>query len=169
MPGNKYIAITGTRQGEVAATQVSAGAANANQIVALGPQGVLDQTVMPPGIGPDVQVLPATEALAAGAYINIWSNAGVFSMRNADGSTQGKQADGFVLSNVASGASGTAYLSGINNAVSGQVPGLVFLGSTAGQGSPTPPSSAASTFQQIGLALSATSVQFDPQEPINRA
>lgn len=148
----------------------SAGAASAGQVVALNNAGTIDVTMMPSGVGPDTATLPATEAIAAGAYVNVFSNAGVFSVRNADGSTAGKQADGFVLAAIASGGTGTVYLAGINTAVSGQVPGLVYLSaSNIGAGATAGATVAGQTYQQLGLAISATAVQFDPQLPIIRA
>ena len=169
MASQRLLAIVGGKMSEYAALQASSGAASAGAIPALNAAGSIDVTMLPSGIGPDVQVLTASEAIGAGAWVNIWSNGGAFAVRNADGSTTGKQADGYVLAAIASGAAGTVYLGGINTGVSGQAPGLVYLGTTAGQGSAAPAAAAGQTFQQIGLAVSPTAVQFDPQAPIARA
>ena len=148
----------------------SAGAASAGQVIATNSAGTLDVTLLPSGVGPDTQSLTASEAISAGAYVNIYSNAGAFAVRNADGSTTGKEADGFVLAAVASGGQATVYLSGINNAVTGQVPGLVFLSDTSvGAGATNGATTPGHTYQQLGLAISATAVQFDPQLPIIRS
>lgn len=170
MATQRILAFIAGKIQELVPTVVSTGVASAGNVVALGNAGTIDVTMMPSGVGPDTVVLPAMEAIAAGAYVNIASNAGVFSVRNADGSTTGKQADGFVLAAIASGASGTIYLSGINTAVTGQVPGLVFLSATAlGAGAAAGAATAGQTYQQLGMAISATAVQFDPQLPIIRA
>ena len=164
----RLLAIVSGKMSEYVALQASAGASSAGAIPALNAAGSIDVTMLPSGVGPDVQTLTASEAISAGAWVNVWSNAGAFAVRNADGSTTGKQADGYTLAAIASGATGTVYLNGINTAVSGQVPGLVYLGTTAGQGANAGAGAAGQTFQQIGLAISPTAVQFDPQEPITR-
>lgn len=165
----RVLAIVAGKVQEYVATQVSAGAGSAGAIPALNNSGMLDVSMLPSGVGPDTVTLTASETIAAGAYCNIWSNAGAFAVRNADASTTGKQADGFAVAGITSGASGTIYLAGINTSVTGQVPGLVYLSATAGQGATSGATAAGQTFQQIGLALSATSVQFDPSAPIVRA
>jgi len=146
---------------------VSAGAASAGQIPALNNAGTLDNSVMPSGVAPDVIIANTSEALVSGAFVNIWSNAGAFAIRNADASVLGKEAHGFVLAAVASGASATAQLSGINTGVTGQVPGFVYLSATTpGQSSAVAPGAAGQTVQNLGMAISATSIQFDPQPSI---
>jgi hypothetical protein len=103
MAGNKFLTNNAGTQLEVHGVQISAGAANANAIPALTAAGVFDNSLMPSGIGADTAPLTASEAIAAGALINVWNNAGAFAIRNADGSTTGKEAHGFVLAAVASG------------------------------------------------------------------
>lgn len=159
MAGNKYLSNNGGIPTEVIATQVSTGAANANQLVALMPTGLLDPSVMPVGIGADTAVFPATEALAAGAWVNIYSATGAFSARNADASGGvAKMANGFVLAAVASGANATVYFRGTNNQVSGQVPGNVWLTATPGVGSATPPTATGNIVQPLGTPISATAI-----------
>jgi hypothetical protein len=57
-------------------------------------------------------LLLASEALAAGALVSIFSNAGVANFRNANATDSTKTPDGFVLSAVAAGAPATAQLLG---------------------------------------------------------
>lgn len=166
----RLLALISGRMQDYVPLIASTGVASSGAVPALNAAGLLDVSFMPPGLGADVATLTASEAIAAGAYVNVWNNAGVFAVRNADGSVAGKQADGFTLGALASGASGLIYFQGINIAVTGQVPGLVFLSDTAvGAAATTGATAAGHTYQQIGLALSATSVQFDPQVPIGRA
>lgn len=146
------------------------GSGNAYNIPALGPTGQLDVTMMPTGVGPDTQILPATEALAAGALVNIFTNSGTISARNADGSTTNKQADGFVLSAVASGGQATVYLSGLNTAVSGLTAGLAYLSATtAGAVSTAGATAAGQTYQQVGVVTATGVLQFSPQVPVQRS
>lgn len=158
---------------EYVAAVASAGAATAGQLVATDNNGKLDITLFPAGLGADTATMVASEALAAGAFVNVWNNAGVASVRNADGSAGangGKQADGFVLASAASGATVLVYFQGINTAVTGQTAGLVFLSATTpGGSSSTGPTAAGTTFHQIGMAISPTAIQFDPEVFIVRA
>ena len=144
----------------------SAGAADAGKVVQLDGSGRLDSSMMPVGIGADTKVMIASEALAAGDFINVWSDGGAFKVRKADATTRGKRAHGFVLSAVSSGANATVYFEGENTAVTGMTPGDVFLGITAGRAQAAVPTGSGQTVQRIGVATSATSVNFEPSQPI---
>lgn len=170
MAAKKFLRMVAGKFTEVLGIQVSAGVANAGDIVALNDQGKIDETMMPPGIGAEVKILTASEALAAGDFINIWSDAGTAKMRKADATVAGKQADGYVLAAVTSGATGTAYTDGINNQCTGLTPGAdVYLQTTAGKVGGTIPAAAGNVVQRVGKALSATEVQFSPSEPVTLA
>lgn len=143
----------------------SAGAGDAGKVVQLDASGRIDNSMMPVGIGADTQTITASEALAAGDWVNIWNSTGA-KVRKADGTSAGKEAHGFVLQAVSNGASATVYFEGTNTAVTGQTPGVVFLGTTAGLGSPTAPSGSGNVVQRIGFATSATTVNFQSQPPV---
>ena len=146
------------------------GSANAFNVPALGATGQLEISMMPTGIGPDTQQIAASEAVTAGALVNVYSNAGTQAVRNADGSTTGKQAHGFVLSSIASGATGTVYLSGLNTAVTGLTPGDAFLSDTAPGGVAAAGATIAGhTYQQVGVVTAAGVLQFDYNPPVTRA
>ena len=145
----------------------SAGAGDAGKIPALDAAGRLDTSMMPTGIGADTKAIPASENLAAGDYVNVWDDAGAFKCRKADATAAGKYADGFILAAVTSGDPATIYFEGENNQVTGQTPGAVFLSATtAGAGTATAPSGSANVVQQVGIATSATSVNFHRHNPI---
>jgi hypothetical protein len=146
----------------------SAGAADAGKSIFTDAAGKLDPTMLPSGIGADTQVITASEALSAGDYVNVWSNAG-FKVRKADATVAGKEAHGFVLSNVIGGGDATVYFEGSNTAVTGQTAGVVFLGTVAGSGVVIAPSGAGSIVQRLGFATSPTSVNFQSQVPITLA
>lgn len=160
----RTVAGTATR---IFGVQTSAGAANAGDIPALDDTGRLDASMMPTGIGADTAVVQASEALAAGDYVNVWSSAGSFRVRKADASTSGKEAHGFVLSAVASGANATVYFEATNTQVTGQTPGPVWLSAaTPGAGTSAAPTGTGNVQQRIGFATSATAVNFQSQPPI---
>lgn len=139
--------------------------ASANKMVKLDGSGKLDPTVMPVGIGADTTIITTSEALAAGDFVNVWNSTGA-KVRKADATTTGKHAMGFVLAAFASAASATVYFEGTNTQVTGQTPGDVFLATTAGAATSTAPSGAGNVVQPIGVATSATSINFQYNRPI---
>lgn len=166
MPAKRYLANNAGTITEVAATQTSAGAGDEGKIPALDAAGKLDSTMMPVGIGADTAVITASEALAAGDFVNVWNSTGA-KVRKADASTAGKEAHGFVKAAVSSSASATVYFEGPNDNVTGQTPGVVFLSAaTPGAATSTAPSGAGQVVQRIGFATSATSINFDAAMPI---
>lgn len=167
MAGNKYLSNNAGAITEVASNQTSAGAGDAGKIVSLNSAGQVDTTMMPTGIGPDTVTVTASEALAAGNLVNIYNNAGTANCRKADASTTGKEAWGYVLGAVSNGASATVYLSGLNTAVTGLTPGKQFLSDTTpGAATTTAASGSGHVSQVVGVASSATALQFDPQTAI---
>lgn len=161
MAGDKYLSNVNGFPTEVAATQVSTGVANANDVVALDANGKIDISLLPTGIAADTAILPATEALAAGNWVNIYdSGSGTFSCRKADAAGGvAKMAHGFVLAAVASAANATIYFEGSNNQVTGMTPGNVWLSATTpGLGTNTPPTGSGQIVQPLGTATGATVV-----------
>lgn len=162
---DKYIANVGGQLTEKQALTTSAGAADAGKIPALDAAGRLDNSMMPVGIGADTAQITASEALAAGDFVNVWNSTGA-KVRKADATVAGKEAHGFVLAAVANGAEATVYFEGTNTGVSGQTPGPVFLTTTAGQATSTAPNATGNVVQRIGFAVSATAINFQSQTPI---
>ncbi|HMN55624.1 MAG TPA: hypothetical protein PKE15_00120 [Ottowia sp.] len=152
----------------VNAKSTSAGAADAGKLAALDGSGRLDTTMMPVGMGADTKSIQASEALSAGDFVNV-HNSGGARVRKADATTAGKEAHGFVLAAVASGANGTVYFEGANSGVSGQTPGNVFLSTTPGAATSTAPSAAGNVVQRIGFAVAATEINFQSQPPVTLA
>jgi len=153
----------------VGAKVQSAGAGDSGKVVALDATGKIDATMMPTGIGADTAALTTSEALAAGDFVNIFNDAGTAKVRKADGSTVGKEAQGFVLAAFGAGATATVYFEGTNGQCTGLTPGPQFLsGATPGKtvavgGLPT---AAGSTVQRVGVAISATAVNVEFNDPI---
>jgi hypothetical protein len=169
MPGNKYIANSSGTLTEVASNNSSAGAGDAGKIVALDATGRIDVTMMPVGIAADTSTVQASETIAAGDFVNIWNSGGA-RVRKADATTAGKEAHGFALAGITSGASGPVYFEGRNTGVTGQTIGAnVFLSTTPGLATATAPSAAGNVVQRLGVAISATEINFEPQPPITLA
>lgn len=169
MAAKKFIRLVGGVLTEIFGVQTSAGAGNAGDLVSLDDSGRIDGSMMPVGIGADTSNVVASEALAAGDFVNVWNDAGAFKVRKADATTAGKEAHGFVLAAVASAGTATVYFEGTNTQVSGQTPGIVYLQTTAGQGGATVPSASGNVVQRLGVAVSATAVSFEAQPPVTLA
>ena len=169
MAASKFLRYVGGVVTEVFGKQTSSGVADAGAIVALDDSGRIDESMMPVGLGADTANVEASETLAAGDWVNLWDDAGAFKVRKADATTPGKAVHGFVLSSAPANASATVYFEGTNTQVSGMTPGDVFLATTAGAGSTTPPTGSGNVVQRLGVAVSATAVSFERGEPIKLA
>ena len=168
MAAKKFLRLVNGVLTEIFGVQASAGAGNAGDLVSLDDSGRIDNSMMPVGIGADTSTISASETLAAGDWVNVWNSSGA-KVRKADATTAGKEAHGFVLAAVTSGNPATVYFEGTNTQVSGQTPGPVFLQTTAGVGGPTVPSASGNVVQQIGVAVSATAVNFERSAPVTLA
>ena len=157
----RFLVLEGGKKRQKEAKTTSAGAADAGKIPALDSSGKLDMSMMPAGMGADTQVLPASESLSAGNFVNIWSDSGVAKVRLADNSN-GRAADGYVLDVVASSANATVYpLDGTNSDLTSLTPGAEYWLGTAGGVTLTPldetdPANANKISQYLGKAKSAT-------------
>lgn len=140
----------------------SAGAGDSGKIPALDSTGRLSTSMMPVGVAADTASIGSSENLVAGDFVNIWNEAGTAKVRKADAATAGKEAHGFVLAAVTSPAAATVYFEGQNTQVSGQTPGVVFLSATTpGVATATAPSGSGNIIQTVGIATSATSINFE--------
>jgi hypothetical protein len=145
---------------------VSAGAADAGKIPALGTDGRFDTSLMPVGIGANTTIATASEAIGAGKFVNFHSNGGLLGVRLAD-NNNGRQADGYVKDAVANAAAATVYpLDTTNTALSGLTPGGRYWLGTAGGViaaalDATDIDNAGKVCQELGVAKSATELLTD--------
>lgn len=127
-----FLALAGGKVKQILGIATSAGAADAGKIPALNSTGKIDMSMMPAGIGANTQVLNASEALSAGAFVQIYTNAGAAGVRLADAAS-GREANGYVLAAVANAAAATVYpLDGANGGLTGLSPGATYWLGNAG-------------------------------------
>ena len=161
-----FLARVAGRTVQIFATVISAGVANAGNLVGLGNNGRLDLSVMPVGIGANTTQAVASEALGSGKFVNYHDNGGVFSARLADNSN-GRHADGYVLEAFAEAATATVYpLDGTNAELTGLTVGARYWLGTAGAVAALPldetdPANANKISQYLGVAKSATELVTD--------
>jgi hypothetical protein len=171
MPAQRFLALVAGRIRQIAAVVVSAGTVNEGDIVALDAAGKIDPSVLPVGVGLNTVPATATEPLAAGDVVNLYNQAGSIAVRKADATAEGKECSGFVKATTANGAVATVYTPGnIMTGLSGLTPGArQYLHKVPGLRVETPPSSPGNVVQMLGIASSATSMVFEPEEPITIA
>jgi hypothetical protein len=163
----KYLAHSAGNLTEVVTPTTSAGAADAGKIIGLDASGRLDVSVMPTGIGADTQVITASEALAAGDFVNVHESTGA-KVRKASAASVATEAHGYVLAAVASAGAATVYFEGTNaTGQTGLTGGDVYLSpTTPGKATSTVPATAGQIVQVIGVATSATAVNSNIQRPV---
>jgi hypothetical protein len=166
----KYIKNNAGQLAEVEATVSSTGATEAGKIVALDGSGKLDVSTLPTGIGATTKVAATTENLSAGMLVNLFNDSGTIKARKADASN-GRRAHGFVLSGSTTPNNATVYLDGTITGLTSLTPGAAYYlsGATAGAATATAPTTAGFISQEIGIALSATEINFEEQQPITLA
>ncbi|QJI52997.1 hypothetical protein XccvBFoX4_gp43 [Xanthomonas phage FoX4] len=150
---------------------INAATTGAGKVLQLLPDGTIDPSAMPTGIGADVKILPASEALAANDLVNVWSDAGVAKLRKADATAEGKEAHGFVKASFALNAQASMYLEGRISGLTGLTPGarMYLSAATPGAAAALSPSAAGNVSQHIGDAVSTTEIDFEKAEPITVA
>lgn len=141
-------------------TQYDANAADLTQGY-LHPDRIQDNSLPPSKIkGTSMRI---SDAVAAGDFVNVWDNGGLFFIRPAIANVEGKEAHGYVRTAGAAGAIVPIYTDGYNNLLVGMVPGSVFLSSTvAGKATKAVPQNVGNVVQQLGTAVNETTVHFNP-------
>lgn len=161
-----FLARVAGKTKQLFATVVSSGVASAGNIVALGADGRLDNSVLPVGIGAETTQAVASETVGAGKFVQFHNDASVFSVRLADNSN-GRQADGFVLEEFLLGATTTVYpLDGTNAELTGLAVGSRYWLGTAGGVIDVPlvetdVANVNKVSQYLGVAKSATELVTD--------
>ena len=155
----------------ITAVDTSAGVADAGKLVALDITGKLADTLMPLGVGTDVLVAPASEALAAGDAVNIWADTGTVKIRKANATDATKPAHGFVKAAVESASNASVYFEGVNAQLTGLTVGSRYYLSAATPGAitATPPAVAGNVVQYIGTPHAVGAIRFEPGPAITLA
>lgn len=163
MPIQHFISrVNGTFK-RVFALDKSTGSADAGKVVALNVEGKIDKTMLPDAVD-TADLIPTTENLSAGDFVNIYrTEGGILSVRLADNSNA-RIAHGFVKEAFTTGTTASIYTLGVINA---HVTGLAigercYLGTT-GKVMQTPLDEASNAntgyiSQYLGIAKSANEI-----------
>jgi hypothetical protein len=76
MSTKKFLTVVSGTTTLTEAPSSSAGAGDANKLIATNSSGLLDTTFLPPGVELQTVLLPTSETLTAGDFVNIFSNSG---------------------------------------------------------------------------------------------
>ena len=146
-------------------TATGGSAGDVNKLGLLDAAGKWPTAMIPGGTDANTAVLTVKEALAsAGAFVYFDETAGgVKKAVNTDGA---KQALGYALTAAGFDSTTTIYFEGKNTALTGLVAGKRYYLGTAGVATATPPTATGSVVQFLGVAISTTTLVFEPDEGI---
>lgn len=152
---------------EIVGVVVSMGGANAYDIPALDGTGKFDVSLLPVGVGPDVSILPASEAIGDSKWVNIWVDTAdsILKVRLADNSNS-REANGWAKVGGALGANIVIYHDAPNDGVTGCTPATrQYLGTLGGQ-TETPPEYAAGAriSQFLGKSVNASYIDTEIED-----
>ncbi len=160
----RYLSIDGNQKTLETAATVSTGAPDADRLVATGADGFIDPSFLPDS---ERVVKEAGEGLAARDAVNIYDDGGTAKVRKADASAFATRAMGFVKNNFLVTEDAIVFSEGIMGGFAGLTIGdPVFLSTTSGAITQTPPTGAGEVWQQIGEAYSATEIRIEIEEAI---
>lgn len=119
--------------------------------------------------GASTKTMVTSENLAAGDFVNIYSNGGVLTAQKANATTNAKQCSGFVKAASTSPGNCVVYFSGLNPNVSGLTIGVYYVLSTTGGALlalASAPTATGNIYQPIGKATATTEIVVNIEEPI---
>lgn len=169
MAAQGFIAVVSGKLKQVFAILTSAGAADSGKIPALDATGKLDSSFLPTGIGANTVVVPTSENLSAGDFVNLYDASGTLTARKADNSNN-RDAWGYVTASVTSPANATVQrLNTVNASRTGLTAGAEYWLGTAGGVINTPldpVTDVGKTLQYLGRAKSTTELVTEEFQPI---
>jgi hypothetical protein len=134
-----------------------------NKTVLLDGSGRINIAVLPTGIGADVAIIPAFEAILAGDFVHIFDSAGNPRVRKANAAAGARYpAHGFVLVGGNPGDNLSVYFEGTNTAaIAATSFGEVYLSATTpGSYDAVAPTGTGQIVQKVGFAYGTNSINF---------
>ena len=149
----------------------SAGVSDAGKVIALDGTGKLDSSFLPAGLEVSALSVVMGEALTAGMVCYLADNAGTPNVKKANATDNTKKAMGFINDTPSYPGSATIFMFGVcalvpkGSMTAADVNKPVFLSTTGGAVTLTPPVAAGNLLQPVGRLLSVgatyASIDFD--------
>lgn len=169
MADNRPLVIDETTgcQEEVVPLTTSSGAADASQLVQTNAAGELDETLFPSSVL-NAKTFTAAEALTAGDKVYI---DGSGEAARASAASGGNRVSGYVKDSATTGSTVTVFFDGCNDALTGLTVGATYFlsPSTPGGITTTVPTGSGEMVIKVGVATSATQLEFEPEFIATRA
>lgn len=149
----------------------SAGAGDASKIAQTNGSGKFDVTLLPSEAlsGATIIDVVASEAISEDDLINLWNDSGTLKVRRAD-ATNARKAFGIARATAASPGDTISVEIGDHDFTDTghgfTIAAQLFLSTTAGQFSATPPSTDGQIVQQVGFAIDANTIRVELRQPI---
>lgn len=163
----KFLSLLTGRVSEVQPITASAGAGDASKMIQTDSNGLIDPSLMPSGITPDQKAGTSNGTITAKDLCFVEA-AGTIARATAAAGTP-NQCIGYALTSVATGQPITIQLEGKLNGLSGLTPGSRYYLSDVTPGGlliAPGPVGAGKISQFVGTALSATELNFEPDDAI---
>lgn len=108
-------------------------------------------------------IATASSAISRGRAVNLYSSGGSILCRPANATNNTKPCHGFALTDIDIGSAGEIQTIGLNQAITGLIPGTVYyLAITDGLLTATAPIAAGNLVQELGVALAPDSMLYRP-------
>ncbi len=161
----KFLNLENGKKKLESAISSSSGVSDAGKIIQLDPNGKIDSSLLPAGIGEDAIEIATFEDVSAGDFVNIFDNGGNAGIRKAD-KTNGRDANGFVLESATAPAPVKVFFEGTNSQLSGLVIGSRYYLDTAGAVTNVPTTTTGELHQYLGKAFSASELTTEKDDCI---
>jgi len=168
MANKKFIRLESGQFVEDQAISTSAGAGDAGKVPALDEAGLINQDMMPLGVGPESKGFVTSEALGDNVLVNVHDDAGTPKIRlatSAKGATGPYRAHGYVKTGGDLAATVLVYFES-NMVGAGMAPGAEQYLGVDGVLTETPTVNIGDIVQEVGIAISATEMTFEAQQPV---
>lgn len=166
----KFLDIVNGVLTQIQAINSSAGAGDADKIIRLDAAGKMNANMLPAGVGADTKTIATSETLSGADIVNVWDNTGE-AVRKADATAANKyRAVGFVLAGWTHPDNAEVFFEGTITGLSSLTIGATYyLSETAGTITTTVPTTSGAIVQEVGVAVSATELSFEPSKPVTLA
>ena len=166
MANKKFIRLESGQFIEDQAISTSAGAGDAGKVPALDEAGLINQDMMPLGVGPESKGFVTSEIIGDNVLVNIHDDAGTPKIRLANNAAANPyRAHGYIKTGGDSDTTVLVYFES-NMVGAGMTPGVEQYLGVNGVLVEIAPDIVGDIVQEVGIAISATEMTFEAQQPV---